>query len=141
MDQQDIKKMANIMVKARRNGEDVGELVAAALQDAAEKLGSASQLVIGRTGSWEADITLRMATSTWFDINLKRRDALSILFVKMGEANADGGDILSQAMGKAVDELGGLKEFAGMSRWYNDLTNIGRQYSQYWNDPQNEAFR
>jgi hypothetical protein len=38
---------------------------------------------------------------------------------------------LSQAMSKAVDELGGLKEFAGMSRWYWDLVNIGCQYSQH----------
>lgn len=131
MNEQDIEKMTNIMVKARRNGEDVGELVAAALQDAAEKLGGADRLVTGRPGTWEADIVLKMAQDTWFDVNLKHRDALSALFVKMGEANANGGDIVSQAMSKAVDELGGLKEFAGMSRWYWDLVNIGCQYSQH----------
>jgi hypothetical protein len=131
MNDQDIENMAEIMVKARRNGEDVGELIAAALQDAAEKLGSADRLVTGRPGSWEADIVLRMATSTWFDVNLKRRVSLSALFVEMGEAGADGGDILSQAMGKAVDQLGGLKEFAGLSRWYWDLVNIGCQYSKH----------
>jgi hypothetical protein len=131
VNEQDIEQMADIMVRARRNGEDVGELVAAALQDAAEKLGGAERLVTGRPGSWEADIVLRMAQDTWFDVNQKRLKALSVLFVKMGEANANGGDILSQAMSKAVDELGGLKEFAGMSRWYWDLVNIGCQYSQH----------
>jgi hypothetical protein len=131
VNEQDIEKMAEIMVKARRNGEDVGELVAAALQDAAEKLGSADRLVTGRPGSWEADIVLRMAQDTWFDVNQRRLKALSVLFVKMGEEGANGGDILSQAMSKAVDELGGLKEFAGMSRWYWDLVNIGCQYSEH----------
>jgi hypothetical protein len=131
MNEQDIEQMAEIMVKARRNGEDVGELLAAALQDAAKKLGGADRLVAGRPGSWEADITLRMATSTWFDVNLERAASLSAFFVEMGKAGEDGGDVLSQAMGQAVDELGGLKEFAGMSRWYWDLVNIGCQYSQH----------
>jgi hypothetical protein len=49
----------------------------------------------------------------------------------MGDARADGGDELSQAMGKAVDTLGGLDAFAGTSDWYHDLTNIGCQYSSH----------
>ena len=59
---------------------------------------------------------------------------LAPLFVEMGKAGEDGGDVLSQAMGPAVDELGGLAEFAGESEWFHDLVNIGRQYSQHWDD-------
>jgi hypothetical protein len=133
--------MTALMVKARQEDEDVGALIAAALHDAAEKLGGADALVKGRPGSWEAEITLRMANAGGRTDNSKRVQALSALFVEMGQAGKDGGDVLSQAMSEAVDALGGLKSFAGESGWYNDLTNMGRQYSRYWDDPHNEAFR
>jgi hypothetical protein len=131
--QEQITAMANIMVEARRENEDVGKLVAAALQDAAEKLDSELFLVSGRPGSWEADIILRMARQGGSG-NQERIDALSALFVEMGEANEDGGDVVSQAMSQAVDTLGSLNEFAEFSEWYWDLTNLGRQYSSHWND-------
>ncbi len=54
--EQDLTAMATIMVEARRANEDVGELIAASLQDAATHLGDAEMLVRGRTGSWEVDI-------------------------------------------------------------------------------------
>lgn len=129
-----ITAMATIMVRARRANEDVGELVAAALAAAAKKLGGIDALVAGRPGSWEADIIIRMA-SAGGDGNPTRIKALTSLFVAMGKAKEDGGDVLSQAMSQAVDRLGGLDQFAGASySWYWDLTNIGRQYSTHWQD-------
>jgi len=126
MDQQErIKAMAAIMVQARQANEDVGELIAASLHAQ-----TAEEMVSGRPGSWEAAIVLRMAQSGGYG-NRKRIEALSILFADMGKAGVDGGDELSQAMGKAVDELGGLDAFAGSSQWYHDLINIGCQYSRH----------
>jgi hypothetical protein len=132
MDQQQerITAMAAIMVKARKNYEDVGELIAASLQSAARKLGNSGLLVSGRPGSWEADIALRMARTGGYG-NHERRIELTSLFVAMGDAGVDGGDELSRAMSEAVDELGGLDAFAGTSQWYHDLINIGCQYSQH----------
>lgn len=135
MEEQDILEMANIMVQVRQANEDVGQLVAEALQTAGKELGEMLYLVTGRPGSWEADIILRMARAGGSGSNPARVHELSRLFVKMGEAGEDGGDLLSLAMGKAVDQLGGLNQFAGMSRWYWDLTNMGRQYSNHdWNE-------
>jgi hypothetical protein len=131
MNQQEITSMADIMVKARQSNEDVGELIAGALHAAAEQLGTVDVLVSGRPGSWEADILLRMASAGGSG-NEERTRTLSALFAQMGKAGEDGGDVLSQAMSQAVDDLGGLDEFAGMSRRYHDLTNMGRQYSRYW---------
>jgi len=132
MDQQErINAMAQIMVTARQSNEDVGELIAASLKTAAKKLGNAGMLVSGRPGSWEADIVIRMATTGGYGGNQEYVEALSIILALMGDARADGGDELSQAMGKAVDTLGGLDAFAGTSDWYHDLINIGCQYSKY----------
>lgn len=128
--EQRIKSMAKIMVTARRAKEDVGDLVAAALQQAGQDLGDVSRLVTGRPGSWEADILLRMARAGGSG-DAKRIKALAALFLDMGNAGVDGGDEVSYAMSQAVDDLGGLREFAGASEWYNDLVNIGCQYSRY----------
>jgi hypothetical protein len=126
MEQQErIAAMAAIMVAARQAGEDVGELIAASLHTQ-----TAEEMVSGRPGSWEADIILRMAQGGGYG-NRKRIEALSILFADMGKTGVDGGDELSQAMGQAVDTLGGLDAFAGTSQWYHDLINIGCQYSKY----------
>lgn len=134
MNQQErITSMANIMVQARRDNEDVGALIAAALHMAADRPEGADILVRGRPGSWEADIVLHMAR-TGGSGNVERIKELSSLFVAMGEAGEDGGDVLSQAMGKAVDELGGLDKFAISSRWHHDLIGMGRQYSNHWDD-------
>lgn len=97
---------------------------------AAKLLGDIEDLVAGRPGSWEADIVRRMAASGG-TAKQKHVKALAPLFVAMGQAKEDGGDVLSQAMGKAVNELGGLDVFAGTSQWYWDLVNIGCQYSDY----------
>lgn len=130
MNEQAITAMANIMINARRAHEDVGELIAAALHDAAQKLDGADDLVSGRPGSWESAIVLKMAEVGGFS-NHKRISQLSALFVVMGKVKTDGGDILSRAMGEAVNTLGGLDQFAGDSKWYWDLVNIGCQYSDY----------
>lgn len=132
MNEQDLTAIADMLVDARRNQEDVGELLAASLFAAAEQLGGVEFLVRGRTGSWEADIVRRMAKAGG-QCNLKRVLVLAPLLVKL--ADGDGGDLLSQAMGKAVDQLGGLETFAGSSQWYWDLKNIGSQYSKnHWNE-------
>lgn len=131
MNQQErINEVTTILVQARQADEDVGELVAAALHAAAEELGDALFLVAGRPGSWEAEILLRMAQFGGTDES-SRIKALAALFVEMGNAGVDGGDEVSSAMSQAVDALGGLRAFAGESEWYNDLVNIGCQYSRY----------
>lgn len=134
MNQQErITAMAEIMIKARQANEDMGELIAEALHKAAEKLGGADKLVVGRPGSWEADIVVRMADAGGYgNYGTKERvEPLTELFVEMGKAKEDGGDVLSQAMGEAVNTIGGVIEFAGHSQWYLDLINIGCQYSRY----------
>ena len=134
MDQEErSQKIAAIIVAARRVDEDAGELIAAALQDAAETLGTPNDLVQGRPGSWEADITLRMARAGGLG-NTERIKALSVLFVEMGKAAEDGGETLSLAMSQAVDDLGGFTAFAGASQWYWDLSNLGSQFSRDWDD-------
>lgn len=130
--QERITAMANVMIEARRANEDLGELLAASLHAAARQLGGVEDLVVGRPGSWEADIVRRMAsTGDYSSGNPEHIAALTPLFVKMGQAKEDGGDVLSQAMGEAVNTLGGLNEFAGVSQWYWDLVNIGCQYSTH----------
>jgi hypothetical protein len=134
-----IRAMTAIMVEARRKGEDLGEILVCALHAAAERLGDVEALVAGRPGSWEADIVRRMASAPVGSKDVKRyapyTRKLTPLLVEMGRRGEDGGDVLSQAMGPAVDTLGGLGEFAGDSYWFHDLVNIGRQYSkQHWDD-------
>ena len=129
-----ITEMASIMINARNDGDDVGELLAASLHKAAQELGDVEALVKGRSGSWEADIVRKMAQANG-TATAKYIKALATLFVEMGKSGADGGDVLSQAMSEAVDSLGGLSQFAGNSpEWYWDLQNMGRQYSSHWND-------
>jgi hypothetical protein len=134
MNQQErVAAMAALMVEARRAQEDVGEIVAASLHAATQKLGQVDDLVRGRTGSWEANIIRRMAADGGSG-SKERIEALTPLFVEMGKAREDGGDVLSQAMSQAVDDLGGLDQFSGGSQWHWDLVNMGRQYSTHWAD-------
>lgn len=130
--------MTTIMIEARHAKLDLGEIIAASLHAAAETLGGVESLVAGRPGSWEAAIVQRMASeprgNLWVSQYAHYIKRLTPLFVQMGKAGEDGGDVLSQAMGPAVDALGGLTEFAGESYWRHDLMNIGRQYSNHWND-------
>ncbi|HZR39209.1 MAG TPA: hypothetical protein VFB12_03785 [Ktedonobacteraceae bacterium] len=135
-----IAAMAAIMIEARQVSPDLdlGEIIAASLHAAADHLGSVEALVAPRLGSWEADIVRRMANepvgSRQASQYVPYIQRLSPLFVEMGKAGEDGGDVLSQAMGPAVDALGSLAAFAGESAWFHDLVNIGRQYSNHWND-------
>jgi hypothetical protein len=135
---QPIAAMTALMIEARRAGQDLGEILAASLHAAAETLGDVEALVAGRPGSWEADIVRRMASAPVGSVQAKQYapyiQRLAPLFVQMGKAGADGGDLLSAAMGPAVDALGGLAAFAGDSFWFHDLVNIGRQYSKHWDD-------
>jgi hypothetical protein len=130
--------MTAIMVEARQAKLDLGEILVGSLHAATQQLGDVEDLVRGRPGSWEADIVRRMANepvgsrqTSQYAPYIKR---LTPLFIQMGEAGEDGGDVLSQAMGPAVDTLGGLSEFAGDSNWRHELINIGRQYSSHWDD-------
>ncbi len=135
-----IASISAILIEARRASPDLdlGEIIAASLHAAADHLGNVEALVAPRPGSWEADIVRRMASEP-VDSRQANQYApyvqrLSPLFVEMGKAGEDGGDVLSQAMGPAVDALGGLAAFAGESAWFHDVVNIGRQYSNHWND-------
>lgn len=132
--------MAANMAQAAQAKEDVGDLVAASLYDAATKLGDVEKLVAGRPGSWEADIVRKMATAgEWAPAVTKSRlEMLSAHFVTMADNGEDGGDVVSQAMSQAVDIVGGLAQFADGSNWYHDLINMGRQYSEHWDDEEAE---
>lgn len=133
--QERIAIMAANMAQAAQAKEDVGELVAAALHDAAVKLEDIEKLVAGRPGSWEADIVRKMAMAgAHSPVTKSRVEMLSAQFVTMADNGEDGGDVVRQAMSQAVDIVGGLTQFAGTSRWYRDLINIGRQYSEHWDD-------
>lgn len=134
--EQRIQAMGTIMTEARQNQEDIGIIVAAALHDAAEKLGGEKYLVTGRPGSWEAGIVMRMAAigGSVTDSNKTYVERLAPLFVEMGQAAEDGGETVSLAMGQAVDALGSLKAFVGESRWYWDIANIGCQCSEHWEE-------
>lgn len=123
-------RMADVMVAARRAGEDVGELMGAAARKAAEQLyQGAIRLTWGRPGSWEATIVRDWADAGGRVENPERVDQLAELLRAMGEAKDDGGDVISQAMGRAVNELGSLAAFAAGSRWEDQLRNIGGQYA------------
>lgn len=132
-------RMAEVMVAARRAGEDVGELIGAACRKAAEQLyQGAIRLTWGRPGSWEATIVRDWAEAGGRVENPGRVDRLAELLRAMGEAKDDGGDVVSQAMGRAATELGSMAEFVGHSRWEEQLRNIGGQYAQVpdgWNPP------
>ncbi len=130
--EQRITAMASLMVQARKKQKDIGAIIAASLAQAARQLGDSEKLVAGRPGSWEAEIVRRMARAGTVNSTIKHEvERLAPLFVEMGKAQEDGGDVLSRAMSKAVNALGGLDAFAGTSSWYWDLTNMGRQYSNY----------
>lgn len=123
--------MASLMVQARKANKDVGRLIASALSTAANELGGVESLVAGRPGSWEADIVRGMAYAGEVSIQ-EDVEQLASLFIEMGNAREDGGDVLSQAISEAVDEMGGLDAFAGGCMWYEDLVNMGKQYSRFW---------
>lgn len=127
------KPIAAVLVEARKAHEDVGELLAAALQRAANQLGDVEALVAGRPGSWEADIVRRLAIAGGYG-NSERIGRLCTLFVEMAEANEDGGEVISLAISQTVDDLSGFKALAEGSRWYWDLCNMGAQFSCDWED-------
>ena len=138
MKQESIAAMSVIMVEARRANESVRDVVYVALAAAAKELGSVENLVTGRPGSWEADLIRNMAFAGERIIPSARSEnyvnKLAPLLVAMGKEQADGGDILSQAMGQAVNELGGLDHFLAGS-WdelYWQLRGMACQCSDYW---------
>lgn len=115
-------EMTEIIVTARRDGEDVGNLVAYSLAIAAERLKhGAARLVHGRPGSNEADTVVRWADYGGIPPAAGRGELLADLFYRMGEQKDDGGQVVSNALGYAARELGGLRALAGGSGWERDL--------------------
>lgn len=123
-----VEKMADVLVGARATHVDVGELIGAAASRAAARLHGPQSLVAGRPGSWEASLLVVWAQvgGTADDTHV---EALAELLVAMGQARDDGGDVLSQAMGLAVNRLGSMAAFAAGSRWEDALRNLGGQYA------------
>lgn len=131
------QEMTAVIVAARREYRvsDLGNLVAYALHDAAQRVYlGAVRLVHGRPGSWEAEIVMRMAevggiippTGSW--------ERLSDLFREMGNAQDDGGQVLSDAFGEAARELGSLRLLAEGSAWAADVWNLAnaRNHDDKW---------
>lgn len=124
------RAIALVLVAARRDGQDMGELIGAAAQDAAKKLvNGPADLVCGRPGSWEASILIRWAAAGGWVDPPTHVIALSKLLQQAAHAGDDGGGLLSQAMGQAVDELGSMAVFVGASGWETQLRKMGGQYA------------
>ncbi len=130
-------EMAALIVAARREHQvaDLGDLVAFALRDAARRLYlGAPRLVHGRPGSWEASIVLCMAEAGGTARPAGSWERLAGLFQAMGEAQNDGGQVLSDALGDAARELGGLEALAAGSVWAANLWSMAkpRNYDDPW---------
>lgn len=132
------REMTALIVAARRQHgvDDLGNLVAYALAVAAAKVfGGVPRLTMGRPGSWEADIVRRMAETGGLDPGPGTWERLAELFEAMGQAKDDGGQVLSDALGYAARELGGLEALAASSGWWaHDLWNAAKSlnYDDQW---------
>jgi len=124
-----VDKMAAIMLEARQSNIDVAETLAAALEEAADILENAEALVAGRPGSWEAALVLQMINEGG-DYSDYSQELVPLL-QEMAQMKADGGDMLSRAMGQAVDAWGSLDTFLAGSRWEMVLRGLACQYSKF----------
>jgi hypothetical protein len=130
-------EMAALIVAARREHgvQDLGNLVAYALhQAAARTFHGPLGLVHGRPGSWEASIVIRMAEAGGIIPPTGSWERLAELAAQMGSAHDDGGQVVSDALGAAAQELGGLEALAGGSAWAGDVWNMAkaRNYDDQW---------
>ncbi|MEU4576096.1 hypothetical protein [Nonomuraea sp. NPDC023979] len=107
--------MAGVIVAARRDDEDVANLVGYCLHAVASKMPKPWQLTAGRPGSWEAACVQELAGTGGRPP--RREDLareLSKLLTTMGhQGSADGGDLVSYALGQAAAELGSLEALLG----------------------------
>lgn len=128
--EQRIAEMAELVAAACRDGEDPGELVGSAAAQAAGRmfLGSVG-LTLARPGSWEASMLRGFACAGCGTANTDRTAQLARLLRATGDARDDGGDVLSQVLGRAADLLGGVEALATGSRWAGDLRNLAGQYA------------
>lgn len=132
---QRIAKMTEVMVRVRRAGADLGDVLAAALEEVAkrcERTGGAQRLVTGRPGSWEAAIVVEMAETGTRGVrpaDLESVRELAELLNEMAYQREDGGDAVSLALGHAANELGSITALVGRSYWRERLTNLAVQYA------------
>jgi len=128
-------QIASLLVDCRRAGDDVGELLVAALNRAGDQRGLGPVgLTMGRPGSWEAAVVRDWASAGWpiIPANLDRCGELTALFTAMADARDDGGDVVSWALGMAADQMGGAEQLAGRSPWlrsrgaYNMIVQYAR---------------
>lgn len=128
------REIAKILVAARKNNEDVGNLIAAALHQAMQEANATPEYFVqARDGSWEANIVMRWAAAGG-NGNPERIKELVPLFAEIGEAKENGGEIMSLAVSFAVDALKGFEALISFSPHYWDLANLGAQFSKGWND-------
>jgi hypothetical protein len=125
------EKMVAVIVAASAAEEDIGELLACALNQTAKALFQPWYLIADRPGSWEASIVMDLASQgEWLTpTNPHRVKELTDLLISMGEQREDGGDTISWVLGKAVDRRGGMGELLGHSRYRGVLENLGGQYA------------
>lgn len=134
------EKIAAILVGARNDGEDVGELIAAALNTAMkEKEETPFYFVDARKGSWEAAIVMEWAEQGG-NATPAYVKQLAPLLIEIGEAKENGGEIMSLAVSIAVDAMEGFEPLLGFSPHYWDLANLGKQFSKKWPDDPYERF-
>lgn len=132
-----VDEIAALIVAARRDHgvADLGNLVAYALHQAAGHLYlGAVRLIHGRPGSWEAEIVLRMATAGGIIPPTGAWERLADLFTAIGQAEDDGGQVVSDALGHAAQALGGLEALAAGSCWAIPLWSMakGLNYDDPW---------
>lgn len=126
-------KIADLVASAAYRDWPVGDMLAAALHAAAGRLYRPWYLIRGRPGSWEATIVERMASTHPASADPRAAETvngLAALFVQMGEASDDGGDILSAALGAAADRVGSVRRLVDLSGpWADDVDNLAGQYA------------
>lgn len=133
-----VAQMADLLVAERRAGIPLIRLLALALWTAAERsfMRSAWALTQRQPKTWEATLVREMAAvGPQFALGLAdtqpRIAALAQLFSEMAERGEDGGDMVSRALGQAIDQLGSLNALVtGCGPWSDQLTRLGAQYAQ-----------
>jgi hypothetical protein len=132
------EEMTALIVKARRAGYEVGNLLAWSLATAAQTLYlGVPRLVHGRPGSWEAAIVMEWAQfggTLPDDAARPIVERLAELLRTMGEAKEDGGQVVANVLGAAAKELGGLEALAGGDYWAHNLWNMAKalNYEDDW---------
>lgn len=129
--------MATLLVQARRAGRDVGLVLAAAAARAAGPRtgiggpGGAYALIAGRPGSWEASILWQWAQEGDRDADDPEFvPPLERIMRDMAAGRDDGGDAVSQALGRAATELGSVAALAAGSVYEVQVWKLAGQYAE-----------